>query len=763
MAVPFQKSWRPVRGYWPTQPLTGAASDTILRGQNLIMRGGKENVYCEQFAGVTDLEAGGTLDSLTGTVATTSGSATLTGTSTKFLSELIIGQLVLVNNRIYVITAIASNTSATIEPSGASTASGITAYFCRQIQEVDIFRGTFVRGSVIRLAQGHLLGVGYGQVRLNGSGLPGTALTLKHQVQIAILDNGSGDYTPYTLGMHNPTETGYSVSSTSGGSKNMLPGTYGIRIVPARMATGGFNNPSSSKTSTLSTAGDRVTITFPAMDTGVGQDAWRVYVTLYTTAESNTGPWYYLDTVSTTQVSSGGGTTLNFEWRDAEVSGNDVLEFTNDAAPAAAFVASLGGIPVLISCNGMGHTLTGTIATTNGSATVTGTSTTFTSDLAVDRWVWLDGKLYRVLTVDSATSMTVTPTPTATASGKAIRAADEAPGPVIRPAKPYLGGFNIEAFPGRAGVAVNPPETIIGYVEGMGRLYLLTQNRLHIASLTGDPDVPITTRPFWKVGFKNPRACVFVNGTLYAFTTNGATRSAGEGDNVEEDHEFAAPVASVMATWFAGKVTVSYDPKNESVCFMHNDDSARVGGTKRCSVALLYSLRLGVWSTVLKMEDTTDTNDTWSTSVATVGGLLYVLAASNSGSAWRVWSWDTGGALLGEVWAASPFMDMEAEGQDKDHEGISMTAHGSSALSAQIYGAGVNEDVPLASLEAGTSSDSGSIPFTPGSSVRIFAREEALVLEKRVLACRILLSTSGNNSARLDEVVMDGKVTKFKY
>lgn len=53
----------------------------------------------------------------------------------------------------------------------------------------------------------------------------------------------------------------------------------------------------------------------------------------------------------------------------------------------------------------------GTVTFTNGSATVTGAGTTFTSDVAVNDWlVGADGNLYQVQTVGSNTSITLTAT-----------------------------------------------------------------------------------------------------------------------------------------------------------------------------------------------------------------------------------------------------------------------------------------------------------------------------------------------------------------
>lgn len=64
---------------------------------------------------------------ITGTVATTSGSPTVAGTSTLFTTELIVGQLIVIGANTYKISAIGSDTSLTLTANAAATVSGVTA------------------------------------------------------------------------------------------------------------------------------------------------------------------------------------------------------------------------------------------------------------------------------------------------------------------------------------------------------------------------------------------------------------------------------------------------------------------------------------------------------------------------------------------------------------------------------------------------------------------------------------------------------------
>lgn len=65
--------------------------------------------------------------SLTGTAATTAGSPTLTGTSSKYLYELRVGDVISVGSATYTIKGVASATSATLDRPADATASGVTA------------------------------------------------------------------------------------------------------------------------------------------------------------------------------------------------------------------------------------------------------------------------------------------------------------------------------------------------------------------------------------------------------------------------------------------------------------------------------------------------------------------------------------------------------------------------------------------------------------------------------------------------------------
>jgi hypothetical protein len=346
----------------------------------------------------------------------------------------------------------------------------------------------------------------------------------------------------------------------------------------------------------------------------------------------------------------------------------------------------------------------------------------------------------------------------------AIRSGDESPGPVLRPAKPTVGGYNFEAYPARSAVSIDPPDPIIGYYQARERIYCLTANSLSFAELSGDPDFPLVTKPYWKVGFRNPRAITFAEGRLYAFTTNGATRSAEFGDTVTTEHAFAAPVASIMSSWDAAKVTVAYSAQFEGVCFMHADDGTRPSGTARYGTMLMFMLRLGVWSPPLRMEDLEDVDPTYATSTATVQNRMFFSSPTALGVT-NIYELAVTNGEVGETFVGSPFLDMGAEALDKNVRGVALTAGRNTNANAviDIYGSRVKGAVPVDNLSSGSSSQSGNISVALDSPVLTTERKRLAVNRLRLIAVRVRLGTSGSIGARIDEIVLDGNTSGVRY
>lgn len=531
---------RTVRGgaFIPTTPRSGNQGDTIFRVESMVLRGKDDHTYWEVLASERDLEEEAPLVALTGTIDLVEGDTTILGTDTLFLSELHIGQSVVVIDavptEVLVVKRVISDTEYIAWRAPSASLSAQTGYRMSVLGTVDQDHYTMLWGSILRLDKGSLLSAGNGVVRINGAGLPGFSLTATPEPQISIYDSVTGNYANYTLGMDTPVAP--SLAAVGGGTKDMQAGNYSLVITPARTATQGYNNPSLRADVTIAT-GDRIEITFPPMDTVNGQDSWDVWVTPFAAtlgADLNylNGPWFYYITVTTADVSSGGGTFI-IEYLDAEVEVNEIVTFNNDPPPQASGIELLNFTPVWWGCRGPSYTR--------------GATTTV----------------------------------------------DPAPGPFIAPAKPN----NIEAAPVELQFASSPPETLIGAVSAQGRIYLLTPNHLEIAQATPDDRVPILIRPFWKDGFSNPYQLVFVNGNLYGFTAAGPTQSVGDGDEIEAEKAWAGDVSEITDSWAqqtAGHVLVAYSPSKDAVCFFHAADELNETGFWTTKI-LMYGLPQRQW------------------------------------------------------------------------------------------------------------------------------------------------------------------------
>jgi hypothetical protein len=549
-----------------TTPRTGSQGDAVWRTENMVRRGRGNHRYWEVLKGELDINESAPLVALTGTVAVTEDSAIVVGTGTLFLTECKLGQRIIIIDEagqqtipIFVKRVISDTQFECWRPSTV-TLSGQTGWRMYRLFTLNQRRAMMLWGNAIELDKGSLLVVGNGELFINGASLPGTPLTATNEPQIALFDP-AGTYSVFTLGMDTPAAP--TLAAIAGGTKGMQGGNYSIVITPARKQTDGFNNPSQRADVTIAT-NDMVRITFPAMDTANGQNAWQIWVTVFTQSLGAdlgylNGPWRFLMMVTDEDVSSAGG-TFDVEWLDAEVIGNELVSFDNDPPPQAEFIHLLNYTPVWLSCRGPSFTR------------------------GVTEFI------------------------------------DPSPGPLIAPAKPT----NIEAAPAGIQFASSPPETIIGGVAAQGRIFLMTPNHLEIAQSTPDESVPILVRPYWNDGFANPEGVVFVNGNLYGFTTGGPAKSVGDGDVIEAERDWAAYMSEFTDDWTeeAGHVLVGYFPGKDAIAFFHVCDSLNDQGFWTTFV-LLYGLAQGEWIGARRISQ--DDRDSIVCGVCTVGEDMHIL------------------------------------------------------------------------------------------------------------------------------------------
>lgn len=519
--------------YVPTAPRSGSEGDNIsFRKHNLITRGRDGRFYEESFSGLGDLQERVPMVRLTGTI-TLNSTDEVVGVGTIFNEECHLGQRICLipedNSASYLITPqrIIDDEHMIVWQTHQVNVSDLVGWRMPRLFAVNNQRGVSLTGNVQKLDRGSFLGVGSGTFFLDGQTLPGESLVLDRHPSIALFDPATATYTTFPLGMD--TSAAPTLAAVGGGTK-MQAGNYSLVITPARKETVGYNNPSERADVTIST-NDMIAITFPAMDTINGQNAWIVWVTTFADtlgADLNylNGPWHRLRLIDDTEVSLAGG-TVNIEYYDAEVENNQLVSFNNDAPTDAEFVENLNAIPVWISCQGQG-------------------------------WD----------THPEATS----------------------PGPFIVPAK----FTNIEAAPLEFAFSSSPPETILGSLAADGRLYLETINKLQIAQATPNEDVPILIRPYWHMGFALPEQLIYFGGQLYGIPVNGPTRSAANGDESSIEHRWAAAVYEITKEWNAGQIMIAADPSNEAVVLFHIAHRLNTAGFWTTKW-LMYGVSQGFW------------------------------------------------------------------------------------------------------------------------------------------------------------------------
>lgn len=556
--------------YKPSAPRTGDDLGGGAFRMNNVIVVGRNRWYWETYSGQGDLNENIDLVALTGTLELTEGTlpgtSVVTGTGSLFYSECHLGQPILgiLNEESWFFKPkqIISDTVMIVWGSH-TTPSGVTGWRMPRLNTDVVSRQTCLTGGGMGTDKGNYFGAGSGVVRTNGNAFS-ASWTLTEAPSLNLLDAASDSYTNFPLGMD--TSVAPTLAAVGGGTKDMQAGSYSIVITPARKETGGYNNPSLRADVTIAT-GDMVRITFPAMDTANGQNAWGIWVTPFRATlgadlQYLEGPWFFypngslIDNISVTDVDvSPAGGDVDIEWLDAEVVVNQLVSFNNDPPTDAEGCALLNNIPVWWGCQGQGNSA---------------------NPIQTNR------------------------------------------GPFICPAKPT----NVEAAPLELSFSSSPAEIILWVLSAQGRLYLLTANHLQIAQATPDQNVPILIRPYWKDGFCSPDQLVFVNGNLYGYPVAGPSRSVGEGDEIEAERDWAADVAEITKNWNPGHTVVGYDPFRDMVVFVHCADHLNEAGfwTSRM---LGYGIAQGFW--VFDGLLTSDTQDMIVSGIATAADRLEMI------------------------------------------------------------------------------------------------------------------------------------------
>lgn len=557
--------------FHPSAANTGNEQATVLRGKNMMLRGSEGSFYFEAYGGHKNLHERIPMMQLTGTISYEEGSPTVLGSGTAFKRELRFGQKFVAGNplQVFVVDDIVSNTEVIVQRVPDADGTNEESFKPAHLFEINNQRGTLVWGNAQKSDRGNIIAVGEGRLRLNGQPLPGDDFVASRRLQLAIFDPNTNLYSVDEMGFDfAPPSDGVSISVVAGGEKDMTQGFYSFRWSWADSTTGyGFSNP--SEVMKLDTSNDLIEVT-------ASKQRFKLDFT-----------------------SGLGSRPVNADaiivYRSMF---SDPAQNTTQAAEGSWFVASTVRIDDLEP---------GDILHIDVLDGELGTEITFDNDVPPD--------------ADWVSFLAGDPILISCYGDKVVGGSDRgaSPGPFVS-----LGRRgNRHGFPAANATVLSPPDTIIGFLPGVGRLFLLTRTGLPFAAATGQDKFPVETRAFWQTGFKSPFGLVLVNDTLYAFTHKGPTKSIATGDAGSEQFAFAGAVEEITRHWNAGYVHAVHDQQNEMVVLIHSADHRDEDGFW-VSVALPYYLRYGMFGPLIEISK--PGRDMIVTGAASVGGKLQFLA-----------------------------------------------------------------------------------------------------------------------------------------
>jgi hypothetical protein len=756
------RSFRPNK-YVPTSSRSGDNSLSILRGQNMLVKGRGENTIAEVYPGSLNLSETIPSGVLTGTISFSPASNIVTGTGTAFIDELHLCQMVVtLAGEILHVKELIDQTHFEAFQIPLLTGAGVAGYRMPVLYELNRKRGTSLTGNVFETDRGNFLGVGSGVFRINGDAI-NSSLTLSERAKIAIYDPDTGNYLIQQLGFDS-VPAGIVISAAAAAAAktytntDVNTGTNTVTITAHGWFTG--------QPVTLSvTGGD--TLASPLVSTST---YW------FIKTGTDTGQFAALlqDAASGDEIdllTAGSGTTTVTPVTKAMVAGaygirvakaSTKLGVPSYGNPGENMIVTLtAGQRIKIDFPAMDSNtdpldphdawrIYGTFATESTGvwywAKTISSEDLGTTASATYYLEYLDGELSAVAQLisfdndapcDAEYVASVTGYPVLVSCqgrGTVDRKTGTNPGPSVVPFKVN----NLAAAPlvrddgSRSEVPTSPPETIIGFFLAAGRLYLLTANSLPIAVFTETSAFPVATRPFWKTGFSNPYALCFVNGTLYGITGAGLTRSADEGSPGSEEQDFAADVEEIVSPLPTERGMVAYDPSNGCACFCYGGVSKNEDGFWESLIVPLMLRSDGSESFSMPILISSSSRDMIISGVATIGNHLEFLAGGRNGSGgidaetFRF----AGGLNEGDEIAhylAFQLTDGGDERRPKTVRSISVRGIGQN-MTVGVHGAYFDEEIDMSAIEAGASgSKSGSISIPNSDGVRIRASADVVV------------------------------------
>ncbi len=664
MATSVQLTSQPYR---PSSPLTGDENSCVYRAANLMLSGQIGNTQYRAYAGSYNIGETFTGTALSGTISFSPASTTITGVSTKFLDEIHEGgQIVFAaNGEPLVVAKIVTQTSFICARLPTTTQSGVAASVAPRLEPLGVNRVALNWGDIMQTDRGNLLTVGSGVVHVNGNVLPGTSVTASRKVQLSIYNSTSLNYSTKAIGFAvEPVTANTDVTVVaSGGTQNTGLGYYSFKIGYYSDVTNGYSNPGA----TLLQG---------------GLDGYHV------TVVNSTFNFNFASDVSNRPANSTGyivyGTAFTNSSDQSKINAIQGPWFEIIRIPYSSLTSNQYAFDYIDAD--------------------LGTQVSFDNDAPPDAdWIVLLAGYVVLVSCEGQGVNT---------SGRTVATS---PGPFIFPMK----GNNLDAYPASFSVATEKGENIIGQITVSGRLFVMTPNTLQATTPTGLDIGPVTLRPFWKLGFANPKNLTVVGGdTFYGFTSKGMYRSIATGDSAQAVNDFAAGVNTQMATWQAGYVYVDQDPKNRCVCVFHTGARKNANGWWVTDV-FIYNLDIYDWTPPIILSD--DTRDMIVTGTAVVQNELYFIAGgrrNGTTARYDTFSWDNPLSEETVDWYAS--WNYTQSGQPLTAKCVrKVQPRGQfTNASVQVYAATPNSTIDISDLDTGANAafsynlDDSTIPTT---------------------------------------------------
>lgn len=750
----------------PSTSLNGNEAPTVIRGENIVLRGPRGNQYFEVHPGDKDLGEDYDMAALgfviTGTIATTADSNVITGTSTVFKTQLHIGQVILATNgEVFAIKEVVSDSSFVAYNVALATSSGLTAYRMPQMSESDRKRVVMLTGNILEFRLGHKAAVGSGVVYINGQPL-NASLTATSRPQVAIYRPGQDDYVIRDLGYAGvpPLPT---VNIVTGGTKGMVPTNKHSFMVSywsgAPEGTNGYSRASgpikldgAAAAITITATTDQFEFDFTASLVGMPTNAkgfviWKSQegkatksitgATVTTSSPNDTnynhGPWLraarvrsYTQTFAVGDVSTGSDTiTLtNHPFATADKvylrSTTTRLSLTALGSPiaidTAAYVIRIDADTIKLAAS-EALALAGTADDITGAGAGTHTiGYLIEGDLF--RFDCLDEELYEEYFGDDyaptdaefITKMEGRPL-ILSCYGKRTGTSPKgsSPGP-----QASLSKFdNPDGFPPEW--VAGGEHNIIGFFEGAGRTFLMTPASLDFLVPTGaigqsargglDTELAMIWRAYWKTGAANRYSVLLDDTTLYGRSGGKFFRSIGNGDENVRAYDFGAVVEDVTRDFNDGFTYTVRNPKDGQVCFVR---SAAYKNSSGYWVSEIWPF--SVWSDAWlpKVVLSSSTRDQIVSGVATIDERFeYLVGGRVSGGTYEVETKRFGdGAASGNIdwFVVWQPSDDGMENMSKRIHSIRPTGRFTS-MNVQIHGAKPGQHISMDNIEDGDGTD----------------------------------------------------------